>query len=109
MSAKKKKTDPPNFEEALQNLEAIVGQLEDGSLGLNESLVEFENGMALLRQCHGLLENAEQKLEVLTSVNKDGEERTKPLEGQQTLPGVASQSPPAEPTQESDSDDSTLF
>ena len=73
MSAKKKKTDPPNFEEALQNLEAIVGQLEDGSLGLNESLVEFENGMALLRQCHGLLENAEQKIEVLTSVNKDGD------------------------------------
>jgi exodeoxyribonuclease VII small subunit len=109
MSARKRKADPPNFEEALENLEAIVGQLEDGSLGLNESLVEFENGMALLRQCHGLLENAEQRIEVLTSVNKDGEERTKPLDGQQTPPSVASQSAPVEPTHESDTDESTLF
>lgn len=68
-----------SFEQALQKLEGIVSELEDGSLGLDDSLKQFEEGMQLLRKCHGLLEQAEQKIEVLTSVSRDGQERTRPL------------------------------
>lgn len=82
MTKKSDKTDQPTFEDALEGLEAVVNRLEDGSLGLDESLSEFEQGMNLLKQCHGLLQNAEQKIEILTSVSKDGTERTRPLDGQ---------------------------
>ena len=79
--AKPKEQPDQSFESALEDLEQIVCNLEDGSLGLDESLTEFERGMKLLKQCHGLLQNAEQKIEVLTSVSRDGQERTKPLAG----------------------------
>lgn len=98
------------FEESLETLEGIVARLEDGSLGLDESLSEFECGMKLLRQCHGLLEKAEQRIEVLTSVSREGEERTRPLEGQQTLPGVTPSQPATHtPESKSEPDESTLF
>lgn len=87
-----------NFESALEQLEQIVSSLEDGSLGLDESLTEFERGMKLLKQCHGLLQNAEQKIEVLTSASRDGQERTKPLEGAKPTPDAnetATDGPPS--------------
>lgn len=88
-------TEAPNFEAALEGLEEIVGRLEDGSLGLDESLSEFEQGMKLLKQCHGLLEQAEQKIEVLTSVTADGQERTQPFGDSET--GNAGNSPEQAP------------
>ena len=84
--------DAPTFEAALEGLEDIVGRLEDGSLGLDESLAEFEQGMKLLKQCHGLLEQAEQRIEVLTSVTGDGQENTRPFADQNST-GVASPQP----------------
>ncbi len=38
----------PNFETALQRLEAIVAELEGGQLGLEESLARFEEAVKLL-------------------------------------------------------------
>ena len=55
-----------DFESALSELEALVGQLEDGSLPLEQSLQLFERGVKLSRYCHSRLEEAEQRLEVLT-------------------------------------------
>lgn len=95
--------EQPNFETALEDLEEIVHKLEDGSLGLDESLTEFERGMKLLKQCHGLLQNAEQKIEVLTSIGRDGEERTKPLDGAPAPQNGGSSGPPAS------ADPSSLF
>lgn len=61
-------TDAPikDFESALAELETLVGQLEDGSLTLEQSLELFERGVSLSRYCHGKLEDAERRLEVLT-------------------------------------------
>ena len=55
-----------DFESALSELEALVGQLEDGSLPLEQSLQLFERGVKLSRYCHSRLEEAEPRLEVLT-------------------------------------------
>jgi len=57
------------FEDALQKLEAIVKRLEDGNLGLEESLKAFEEGMRLSRFCSKKLDEAEKKVEILL---KDG-------------------------------------
>lgn len=65
MAAKK----PPkafDFEQALQDLEALVERLEQGELSLEESLREFERGMALSRDCQRALREAEQKVKILT-------------------------------------------
>ncbi len=54
------------LEEALDALERIVAELEEGKLGLEESLVLFEKGIGLVRLCHARLERAEQRIECLT-------------------------------------------
>ena len=58
-----------SFEESLTELQSIVSELEDGSLGLEASLARFERGVGLLRMCYVILESAEQKIETLTRFN----------------------------------------
>ena len=73
--AKRKAKDrdaEPSFEEALAQIQGIVQDLEDGSLGLEESLTRFESGIRLIRQCHQTLEQAEQRIRVLTDVDAEG-------------------------------------
>jgi exodeoxyribonuclease VII small subunit len=55
-----------NLEEALSDLERIVGALEDGKLSLEESLDLFERGIKLVRLCSLRLDKAEQRVESLT-------------------------------------------
>ena len=56
---------PVSFEAALQELETIVRQMEAGELVLEESLAQYERGMALLKHCQEALESAERKIKVL--------------------------------------------
>ncbi|HZO08131.1 MAG TPA: exodeoxyribonuclease VII small subunit, partial [Myxococcota bacterium] len=58
-------TDTPSFEQALQQLEQIVQKLEKGELPLEDSLKLYEDGIRLSRLCHGKLEEAEGRIEVL--------------------------------------------
>lgn len=53
------------FEASLNELEAIVKQLEEGDLPLEESLRLFENGVRLSRECRERLTQAERRIEVL--------------------------------------------
>ncbi len=53
------------FEEALQRLEAIAEQIEDGRIGLEESIGRYEEGMALVKQCRDILSKAELKIQRL--------------------------------------------
>ncbi len=62
----------PTFEVSLQKLETIVRQLEDGALGLTESLTRYEEGLRCLKQCHVMLEQAERKVELMTGLAADG-------------------------------------
>ena len=58
----KKKT---SFEEAIAELEKIVEQLEQGEMGLDDSLKLFERGVKMSRICNEHLEQAEKKIEYL--------------------------------------------
>ena len=54
-----------DFETAIAELERIVKQLEDGDLALEASLQLYERGVQLSRYCHGRLEQAERRIEIL--------------------------------------------
>lgn len=73
-----------NFEQSLARLEEIARGLEDNKLGLNDSLVIYEEGVKLLRQCQGLLTQAERKIELLTGVDAAGQAITKPFDAEAT-------------------------
>ena len=59
------------FEEKMQQLEKVVSELENGDMNLDYSLVKFEEGMKLSKECNKMLENAEKKITIL--LEKDGE------------------------------------
>jgi exodeoxyribonuclease VII small subunit len=78
---------PPKFEDALKELEDLVSRLEKGELRLEESLRLYERGIALARQCHAQLEEAEGKIELLmkdsrgeAALDAQGRPKTKPFE-----------------------------
>ena len=70
---------PPSFEKALEQLEHIVHQLEEGEIGLAEALDHYEKGIGLLKQCYGLLQRAERRIELLSGVDAAGNPITEPF------------------------------
>ncbi len=63
---KRREGEKIDFEAALVELEEIVHILEDGEIGLSDSLGRYEKGVKLLRQCYGMLDGAQRRIEVLT-------------------------------------------
>ncbi|MDX9912016.1 MAG: exodeoxyribonuclease VII small subunit [Phycisphaerales bacterium] len=55
------------FEEAMARVEAIVERIESGEVGLEESLAEYERGIALLKRCREVLERAELRVRELSA------------------------------------------
>jgi exodeoxyribonuclease VII small subunit len=51
------------YEEAIEELEAIIGRMEKGETTLEESLREYARGDALVRRCRQILDQAEQRIE----------------------------------------------
>jgi len=75
----KKKTSKPDFEAAIAELEQLVETLEQGDISLEESLKHFERGIELTRTCQKALQEAEQKVQILTQ-NDNGEETLETFE-----------------------------
>ncbi len=75
----------PPFEESLLELDQIVQALEDGSLGLEESLGRFERAIGLLKSCYSLLERAEQRIDVLTGFDAEGNPVVTPFDASATM------------------------
>lgn len=60
------------YEQAVAQLESIIERIEQGRIGLEESLGEYRRGAALLKRCRAILEAAEQQIEQV-SADGDGE------------------------------------
>lgn len=71
------------FEEAYEELEKIIKALETGSISLDESLDHYERGVKALKTCHGILDEAEKRIEILIR-DSQGELRTEPFESEGT-------------------------
>lgn len=60
------KDETMTFENAMEKLDGIVRRLEGGSLPLSEALAAYEEAVGLVRFCNERLEDAEQKVRILT-------------------------------------------
>ena len=72
-----KKGSESTFEADLEALDAVVDDLEEGELGLDESLKRFEEGVALARKLRKRLDEAEGRVEELLA---DGSTRALDVE-----------------------------
>jgi exodeoxyribonuclease VII small subunit len=58
------------FEQAITQLSDIVEKIEQGQIPLAESLAQYEDGMALIKQCRSLLTVAERRIEKISQQEK---------------------------------------
>lgn len=70
MAENERPVEELGFEEALEELEAIVAELEGGQVELDRMLERFERAMALRKRCVTLLAEAEAKIQQL--VDEEG-------------------------------------
>lgn len=59
------------IEESFETLDAIIDELQNGDLTLEESFQKYEEGMKLIKNCNTAIDKVEKKLEVI-----NGEEST---------------------------------
>ena len=91
-TASQKTTQPVDFESSLAEVERIVMQLEAGDLNLTESLAQYELGIKRLKQCHQVLETAEQRVSQLAGFDADGNPIHQSSDGSPTAPSGPSSS-----------------
>ena len=58
------------FEEAIKQLTGIVGKIEQGEIALQDSLGQYERGMALIKHCREILQKAEKRIEKISKEEK---------------------------------------
>jgi len=63
------------FEQAIGQLKEIVTRIEQGQIALQDSLDQYEKGMALIKHCRDILQKAEKRIEKISK-----EEPTEPPE-----------------------------
>ena len=71
MANQKKKNDLSklSFEESIKELTNIVGKIEQGQIPLQDSLQQYEKGMALIKHCRGILQKAEKQIEKISEAD----------------------------------------
>ena len=86
--ARKTQVPPKSFEDALMELDQILTGIENGQVGLEESLQKYERGNFLIQHCRGVLNAAEKQVELL-SRSPDGGLTAAPMtpETPATVPG----------------------
>ena len=65
--------DELSFEEAIAGLTDIVGKIEQGQIPLQDSLEQYERGMAMIKHCRTILQKAEQRIDKITK-EEEGKE-----------------------------------
>jgi len=80
MAARKRgnsETDAPDlnpeemsYEQAIEELEAIITRIEEGTVALEESVSQYQRGAALIRRCREILDRAEQVVQVIDAARE---------------------------------------
>jgi len=78
MAANSEQGAEPTFDRRLERLEAIVAELERGELSLEPAIERYQEGVELLKGCHGILQRYQKRVEELTA---DAEESLRPFAG----------------------------
>lgn len=78
-------TDKPvaemSFEEAMKELEEVVGKLERGDVALEESIGLYERGAELKKRCEAKLREAEEKVAAITLDSEGRATGSTPVDG----------------------------
>jgi exodeoxyribonuclease VII small subunit len=78
-------TGDTSFETRLERLHSIVGDLEQGELGLEPAIERYQEGIELIKQCHATLAHYKQRVEELSS---EAEGKLSPYAGDPDLPAA---------------------
>ncbi len=72
MAKSKNQNDISNlsFEQAIKELSGIVQKIEQGEISLQDSLGQYERGMALIKHCRDILQKAEKRIEKISQEQK---------------------------------------
>ena len=73
--------DEMSFEQAMAELEQVVGQLERGDVALDQSIALYERGAKLKKRCETKLKEAEEKVAAITLDGEGVPKGTTPVEG----------------------------
>lgn len=60
------------FEQSLEQLRSVVGELENGNLTLDESLKKYELGVSSLKACYQSLNQVQRRIELLVDLDDEG-------------------------------------
>jgi len=55
-----------SFEQAIKSLTEIVSKIETGQIPLQQSIEQYEKGMALIKHCRAILQKAEKRIEKIS-------------------------------------------
>ncbi len=66
MAKRATKPEKLGFEEAIEQLEDLIDQIESGEIGLEEALKRYEQGSALIKRCRAILDGAQERIAELT-------------------------------------------
>ena len=69
---RRRSADEPGFDDVIERLRVVVERLEGGKLSLEQSLAAYEEGVALARRGHALLDRAEKRVELLVRAGSSG-------------------------------------
>lgn len=72
------KTQSPDLETAMSEINTLINQMEQGNLSLEHSLEHFERGIHLIKHCQKILQDAEQKVQIL--IQNNGQDNLQPYE-----------------------------
>jgi len=72
--------DRLTFEQAITDLKGIVEKIEEGKISLQDSIQQYEKGMALIKHCRTILQKAEKRIEKISKEEPpEQEEDAEPL------------------------------
>lgn len=61
-----------SIEESFEQLDTIIGSLQQGDLSLEESFQKYEEGMKLIKLCSDTIDKVEKKLEIIEQEETEG-------------------------------------
>ena len=102
MAAARKDSDKSNsdsevpFEQALEELETIVEEMESNELALDQLIKNYERGNRLLKTCQSRIDEAEQRIERIASSVSSENARLEPFEPESFEPASAAAEPEPE-------------
>jgi exodeoxyribonuclease VII small subunit len=68
-----------SFEGAIGELTGIVSKIEQGEIPLQDSLKQYERGMALIKHCRDILQKAEKRIEKISEVEAETQQETEDI------------------------------